>query len=182
MTLSRFLWALVLLAPLGLGGCVGLAVKGVKTAETEVTISSNAPAASRGDARAQYKVGAAYCCAIGSLDLVHDNAKATDWLCLSAQQDYQPAQYLLGKIYSGKPVSGVNLEERAKLMLVGAPQNLPVAALWLTRAARDGDHDAMSALADMTPRLSAGDQVLMHNYLRDWRAAPCTWKSVFPYS
>jgi hypothetical protein len=175
-----FAAALLLLTLPLLDACVGVAVKGAKTAVTEGTIAVNQKAADRGDAAAEYEVGAAHCCAIGPLDPIHDNTKATTYLCRAARQDYVPAQLLLGRIYAGRPVVGFDPQQSAKLLLTDQPRNLAVAALWLTRAARDGNADARKALADLPAKLTAADEATVLGWLADWRSAPCEWQTVFP--
>jgi TPR repeat protein len=157
---------------------VGLAVKGVKTASTEATIAVNKNAAETGDAKAQFELGSAKCCAIGSVDLIHDNVQATAWLCRSARQGYAPAAYRLGRIYAGKPILGIDPQQNAKLLLIDFPRNNAVAALWLMRAAQGGGQDAMSALADLTPRLTLPEQAQAQSWMADWTRAPCEWADV----
>ena len=73
--------------------------------------------AEAGDRIAQYKLGEAFCChAGGPLDRisVYDNEVATAWYCKSARQDYGPAQLRLAKIYSGHPLQGIRMVQRAK--------------------------------------------------------------------
>ena len=164
---------------IGLSGCVGVAVKGAKYAGSQATIAENEAAAARGDAKAQYELGDAYCCSVGAVDLTHDTVKATAWLCRAARQGYAPAQYRLGRLYSGNPVEGIDVQQRAKLLISGAPKNKPLALMWLTLAARNGHGDATSPLAELKRDMTAQEQEAGQTYLADWQGAPCEWEQVF---
>jgi TPR repeat protein len=175
--LSTLLIDLVLV--IGLGGCVGVAVKGAKYAGNQATISQNEEAAARGDAKAQYELGDAYCCSVGSIDLTHDAVKATSWLCQSARQGYAPAQYRLGRLYSGNPVEGLDIQQRAKLLIAGAPKNNALALMWLTLAVQNGHRDAAQPLAELKRDMTAQERTAGETYLAEWQGAPCEWKQVF---
>jgi TPR repeat protein len=162
-----------------LNGCVGVAVKGAKYANGQATIAGSEAAAARGDAKAQYELGDAYCCSVGSVDLTHDTIKATSWFCRAARQGYMPAQYRLGRLYSGHPVEGLDVQQRAKLLVAGAPENKPLALMWLTLAARNGDKEATAALTELTRAMSGQEQETGQRYLADWQNAPCEWEQVF---
>jgi TPR repeat protein len=162
-----------------LSGCVGVAVKGAKYANSQATIAGNETAAAGGDAKAQYALGDAYCCSVGSVDLTHDTVKATSWLCRAAHQGYAPAQYRLGRLYSGNPVEGIDVQQRAKLLIAGAPENKPLALMWLTLAARNGSKEAAAKLTELTSAMSAQEQQSGQSYLADWQSAPCEWGQVF---
>jgi TPR repeat protein len=151
-----------------LNGGVGGAVKGAKYAGSQATIAENETAAMRGDAKAQYELGNAYCCSVGSVDLTHDTVKA-----------YAPAQYRLGRLYSGNPVEGLEVRQRAKLLVADAPENKPLALMWLTLAARNGSSDAASKLAELERGITTQEQAAGQTYLADWQAAPCEWSQVF---
>jgi TPR repeat protein len=163
-----------------LSGCVGLAVKGAMTASDQATIAANEDAANHGDPAAQYKVGRAHCCSVGPVDPLHDSRKATLWLCRAARRDYAPAQYLLGRIYSGHPVAGLDPQQQAKLTLAGAPVNRPVAMLWLARAAASGDKDAADAGVKLQAQMSSQERATSEGYAKDWPSAPCDYDAVFP--
>jgi TPR repeat protein len=164
---------------IGLCGCVGVAVKGAKYADNQATIAQNEAAAARGDAKAQYELGNAYCCSVGSVDVTHDTVKATAWLCRAARQGYVPAQYRLGRLYSGNPVEGIDVQQRAKLLIVGAPKNKPLALMWLTLAAQGGSGDASEQLAELKREMTPQEQEAGQTYLAAWQGAPCEWEQVF---
>jgi TPR repeat protein len=162
-----------------LSGCAGLAVKGVSSASDRVTIAVNEDTAKRGDPVAQYKLGLANCCAIGAVDPLHDNVKATLWLCRAARQNHAPAQYLLGRIYSGHPIVGIDPQQQVKLLLAGAPVDRAVARVWFARAASSGHRDATSELSDLLPKLSKSEVAKSDQFLQDWKNAPCDYSDVF---
>jgi hypothetical protein len=172
--------ACLLVCLLFLTGCAGLAVKGVSSASDRVTIAVNEDAAKRGDPVAQYKLGLANCCAIGAVDPLHDNVKATLWLCRAARQNHAPAQFLLGRIYSGHPIAGIDPQQQVKLLVAGAPVDRAVARVWLTRAASSGHRDAASELSDLLPKLSKSEVEKSDQFLQDWKNAPCDYSAVFP--
>ena len=176
--MRRFIGLLAMLSMLS--GCVGLAVKGAMTAADQATIANNEDAANHGDPAAQYKVGRAHCYSVGPVDPLHDSRKATLWLCRAARQNYAPAQYLLGRIYSGHPVAGLDPQQEAKLALAGAPVNRPVAMLWLARSAASGDKDAADALVRLQAQMSAQEKAISAGYTMDWPNTPCDYDAVFP--
>jgi hypothetical protein len=175
--IPALLAALVL--AIDLSGCVGVAVKGAKYAGNQATISQNEAAAARGDARAQYELGEAYCCSVGPVDLTHDTVKATIWLCQAARQGYAPAQYRLGRLYSGNPVEGIDVQQRAKLLISGAPKNKPLALMWLTLATQGGDGESAAPLAELKREMTPQEQEAGQAYLAAWQGAPCEWEQVF---
>jgi TPR repeat protein len=155
-------------------------VKGVSTASDRVTIAVNEDAAKSGDPAAQYKLGLANCCAIGAVDPLHDNVKATLWLCRAARQNHAPAQYLLGRIFSGHPIAGFDPQQQVKLLMAGAPVDRAVARVWFARAASSGHRDAASELSELLPKLSKSEVEKSDQFLRDWKNAPCDYSDVFP--
>ena len=155
------------------------AVKGAKTAASETTVLSNQAAADAGDARAQYMVGKAKCCAIGPVDLTHNNDTATEYLCRSAAQGYAPAQYVLGLIYGGHPIVGFDPQQSAKLALAGAPKNLPYEFMWFSLGAAS-DADSAKALGVLVPQMTPAELAAGRGYLADWQHQPCRYKQVFP--
>ncbi len=165
---------------LALGGCVGLAVMGAKSAATEAEIASDQGAAERGDAAAQLRLGEDYCCAIGAVDPVHDNRKATEWLCRAADQGNAKAALWLGRIYAGRPPVGFDPQQQAQLLVAGARANYPVAAAWLTRAAQGGETAAQKPLQTVDGKLTASDQAQVAAYLSGRESLPCRWDRVFP--
>lgn len=162
-----------------LGACAAVAMKGAKTAVSAGTRASYQSAADAGDARAQYEVGASWCCQVGPVDPLHDSAKATAYLCASARQGYSPAQYLLGRIYGGQPIVGLDAQQRAKLALAGAPRNVPVSMLYLSLAAGAGNTEAMTALRETDARASPAEKAETTRLAADWRRAPCLYGEVF---
>jgi TPR repeat protein len=182
--MNRFIQSALAVALIfSLAGCVAVAVKGVETGSELATIAKNSAAADAGDAEAQYRVGAAYCCAIGKADLGHDNQKATDYLCRAARQNHEPAQYLLGRIYSGHPIVGFNPQESGKLALIGSDKNMPLAIMWLTLAADHSDEEASRSrkeLDALAKTASLQDKAKAQELIHDWQNAPCQWNDVFP--
>lgn len=172
--------ALGALLAASLCGCVGAAVKGARTAGDQLTIAANEDAADRGDPAAQFAVGQRYCCAIGAMDPLHDNAKATDYLCRAARQGYTPAQKLLARIYAGFPMTRIDPGQSLKLRLAGAPQNLPVAYAWASLAASAGDAEAQSRVQEAAWQMTLPQLQQAQLYLRNWQAMPCRYGEVFP--
>jgi localization factor PodJL len=93
-------------------------------------------AAARGNAQAQYEVGARY--AKGS-SVERDDKKAMQWFARAAAQGLAPAQYRLAALY-----------ERGQ----GAEKDAALARVWYERAAKQGNVKAMHNLAVM---MTAGD-------------------------
>src|SRR5579883_3354246 len=105
MALLRSLILLMVAAMLS--GCVGAAAEGARTTADIAKRNNYMSRAEAGDPEAQFKVGESYCCNTGGVSGAYDNQKATEWLCRAALQGYGPAQYRLGRIYSGDLVDGV---------------------------------------------------------------------------
>lgn len=172
----------VALAPLLVAGCaarVGPAVEVANIARDKAIIQANRDAAEAGDAAAQFKLGDAYCCAPGGVQGLYNNQQATAWLCRAARQDYAPAQYKLGQIYSGDVVDGVRIIRRVVTGVVGSDQDRIAAALWFSVAARQGYEDAAERGEASRQNLSAAEARQADVYLADWRSAPCEWPEVF---
>jgi TPR repeat protein len=75
-------------------------------------------------------------------------------------------------------VEGIDVQQRAKLLVLGAPKNEPLALMWLTLAAGNGIKDAASPLSELTRQMSAQQQA-GQAYLATWQSAPCEWEQVF---
>src|SRR5262245_14614412 len=88
----------VVAASLLASACVGAGVTGATYAVRTSQRDHSQAAAERGDAAAQYRVGLSYCC----MGVGFSTQRASEWLCASALQGYAPAQYELGRIYSGE--------------------------------------------------------------------------------
>lgn len=156
-----------------LSGCVGVALEGVGVAKDEYNRHDNMEAADAGDAEAQYKVGKSYCCQLqDKTTAIYDNDKATEYLCMSARQDYAPAALEMGNIYSGDVVSGLRLLRRAA-NLVRSHQfdDEQIAYYWYQQAAANGNADAQKALKKL-------DEQDISEF-SDPATTPCTLEEVF---
>jgi len=134
-----------------LNGCVATALEGANIAKDEAKRSKNMAAAEAGDAAAQYAVGKSYCCSPkNQTHGIYDNNKATEYLCKAARQNYAPAAYMLGNIYSGDTVSGLRLLRRVANAVAGDKlDNKAIAYYWYTQAASQNDKDAVKKIAGL---------------------------------
>lgn len=162
-----------------LGGCATAAIETAQAAKSEVIIQANLEEAGAGDAEAQYKVGKAFCCSLHEGSGLYNTERAVHWLCESARQDYTPAMYELGKIYSGDTVDGIRLARRLAAGVAGSSTNLPVAAAWLQFAKDRGDAEAADMLPDLWSDMSEDDLAAARSIVeRGMSEAPCRWGDV----
>ncbi len=169
----NFLRSLFIIMVVLISGCVSTAMEGANIAKDETVRSNNMAAANAGDAEAQYKVGKSYCCSPkNSTHAVYDNNKATEYLCLAARQNYAPAAYKLGNIYSGDTVSGLRLLRRAANAVSGDHlTNKTIAYYWYQQAALNNSEDAKKKLSKLDKQDTSG--------LTSPATAPCTLKEVY---
>lgn len=171
----------VIVAGLGLtwlSGCATLAIEGANAAGSEAVIALNIDAAREGDAEAQYKVGSAYCCSIHEGSGLYNTQTAVEWLCRSARQDYAPAMVMIGKIYSGDVIDGIQLSRRLLQGVAGTSENIPVALAWLRLAEDRGEKDALEQADGALEKLSEEERARMDEVYAQGLAAPCDWNDV----
>ena len=177
------------MAPVIIGGIAVPAYVSTPAMETaqQMGDASNRSAlkekAEAGDRIAQYKLGESFCCRGGGpLDRisVYDNDAATAWYCKSALQDHVPAQLRLAKIYSGHPLSGIRMVQRASALAGNAESDLAVALLWASVAAAHGDAAAVQMRDDIKAQATPEQRAKAEALFADWHAAPCRWSDVFP--
>jgi TPR repeat protein len=138
--------------------------------------------AQSGDRVAQFKLGEAFCCHVGGpLDnvSVYDNNQATAWYCKSAHQGYAPAQLRLAEIYSGHPIHGFRLVQRASALLGDAKSDMSVALVWASVAAAQGDKEGAKLRDDLKAQVTPAQQAKADDLIAHWRSAPCRWSEVF---
>ncbi|MEO7728627.1 MAG: hypothetical protein ABIS45_15335 [Burkholderiales bacterium] len=139
--------------------------------------------AEAGDRVAQYNLGESYCCnGGGPLDRVsvYDNKEATAWYCKSANQDYGPAQMRLAKLYSGHPIHGISMVQRASALVGTTEADMAVALLWANVAAAQRVDGSVELRDGIRAHATAEQRVRADALLADWHAAPCLWADVFP--
>ncbi len=175
---------LALLAfPMLLNGCFTPVIEGATEIHDWYRRDTFDADAASGDPVAQFKLGNTYCChAGGPLDAVsiHNNNRATYWYCQAAQQGYGPAQLRLAQLYSGHPIKGFRIAQHASAALGNTQTDLSIALMWASIVADQGNQDGVELrdiiAAHATPEQRASAATLTKN----WRAAPCRWKEVFP--
>jgi TPR repeat protein len=181
--MKSFFWLAILASPLLLEGCYAPLMEGAGQGYDVVRRDSLQAETASGDPVAQYKLGETYCCQGGGpMDKVsvYDNNKATYWYCQSARQNYGPAQLRLAQLYSGDPVHGINIAQRASA-LVGTPEtNLGVALMWASVAASHGVEGAIALRDKLTEQATDKERARASALMKNWRAAPCRWADVIP--
>jgi TPR repeat protein len=181
-TTASFRLIVILLSGFGLGGCAAVAIEGGQAAKSEVIISQNIKAAESGDAKAQFSVGEAYCCSLNEGSGLFNTRTSVEWLCKAARQNYAPAMFKLGKIYSGDTIDGIRLARRAAAGVVGTSTNFPVAAAWLRLADMNGERAAGGRLADVWKDMSAADRTAAQRLFATGVSNQCLWNEVITSS
>jgi TPR repeat protein len=109
----------------------------------------------------------------------NNNQEATHWFCKAAAQGDADAKYELGRIYSGDLVRGMNGPAKLAALLTDAPENKPLALMWLNLAATHGNTEAAGKAEELKKKMKpleiAGAAVRM----RDPQAQPCEWNDVY---
>ena len=139
--------------------------------------------ANSGDRVAQYRLGDSFCCHVGGpLDSisVYDNNEATTWYCKSARQGYGPAQMRLAKLYSGHPIHGIRLVQRASALVGHAETDMTAALMWASVAAAQGDKEGIELRDDLKAHATHAQLANAEALFTHWRSAPCRWSEVFP--
>lgn len=165
----------LLIALLGLQGCVGIATNTTTLVVKSADREDLRPLAELGDALAQFELGKSYCC----MGPGFDTQTATVWLCKSARQGNTDAMYELGRIYQGdvsrSPAPGQKLMRALK-----AQTSMTHAMMWLALAAQMEHTEAADELAD----LEANEEISLQNeamaMLTSWRNQACEYQQVFP--
>lgn len=177
------------MAPVIIGGIAVPAYVSTPAMETaqQASDASNQGAlkskAEAGDRIAQYKLGESFCChGGGPLDRisVYDNEVATAWYCKSAHQDYGPAQLRLAKIYSGHPLHGIRMVQRASALVGSSGSDMAVALMWASVAAAQGDKGSIQLRDDIKAQATPEQRAKAEALFADWHSAPCRWSEVFP--
>ncbi len=163
-----------------LGGCATAAIQGASRAKDQAVIASNEDAAAAGDADAQYKVGESHCCSLAGAMGVLNNQEATHWFCKAAAQGNADAEYELGRIYSGDLVRGMNGPAKLAALVTNAPENKPLALMWLNLAATHGNTDAADKADELKKKMKPLEIAGAAVGLRDPQAQPCEWNDVYP--
>ncbi len=166
------------LASMLAAGCVAVAVEGAQATKSEVVISRNMEAAEAGEAEAQFKVGEAYCCSVHEGSGLYNTKTSVEWLCRSARQDYAPAMFKLGKIYSGDVIDGVRVSRRVAQGVAGTSENLPVAWAWLQLAADRDEEDAAKRASKVWDKLNEAERAEAQEIYKKGVSAPCDWNEV----
>ncbi len=174
-----------LLAVLTLPGCIGAALHGGRAVIDQSTIAHEEDAAKGGNAVAQYKVGDAYCCAgHGFTSLTKDNQAATYWFCQAARQDYGPAKLRLARIYAGKLVGDLELEEQLIGLVATTRENKPLSLMWARLGADSGEQkiaaESRKLIAELVKDMPENQREKADSLLIDWKNAPCEWRAVYP--
>ncbi len=178
--MTGLLAAAGLTALLGLGGCISAVTQGAAYTSNQSTISADEEKAKAGDADAQYKVGKAYCCSVIGNNPLHNNQKATSWLCKAARQDKAVAQYELGRIYSGHLAKGYNLLGQAGELVDSPPTNLPQALLWYRLGGTHGMKESDDAAEELSKTMTQAQLLEAGKLESAYPNVPCLWNEVFP--
>ncbi len=172
----------VLLSVFVISGCAAVAIEGGQAAKSEVVIAQNIKAAENGDPKAQFSVGEAYCCSLNEGSGLFNTRTSVEWLCKAARQNYAPAMFKLGKIYSGDTIDGIRLARRAAAGIAGTSTNFPVAAAWLRMAEANGERAAGARLADVWKDMSAADRAAAQRLFENGLGNQCLWNEVISSS
>ena len=179
-SLKRILGTLALLA---VTGCVGVVTEGANITRDKILVSNNIDAAHAGNAEAQYKVGKAMCCSLDEGgEGFYNTPQSVAWLCMAAAQNYGPAAFKLGAIYSGDVVDGVRLLRRITQAVAGSSTEPAVAYAWLRRANALGEVDAGKSATAIWADLNANEQAEASAYVTGQKSLPCKWSEVNPTS
>lgn len=172
------LLAAALLLPALLAGCAAPAVEGANMAKDEVVRQRHMDRAQAGDPEAQVRVGESYCCAPDGVSALYDNQRATEWLCRAAAQGYGPADFKLGKIYSGDLIDGVRVVRRAGLAVTRPPTNRAIALHYLQRAEAAGVEGAARRFRSVWDDASPVEREAFRGLEAGGQSVPCTWNEV----
>ena len=163
-----------------LNGCVTAALSTVRYAADSTAISRNTRPAATGDAAAEYRLGASYCCsAPAQLNPAKNTEKATYWLCKSALQGDGRAEYLLGRIYSGD-IHGEGVASLLAGNVVKKDRSPAVALVWLKLAAAQEIKGAEERKSKLEAALTDDEKAKAASWATDIAHAPCRWSEVFP--
>ena len=196
MKIVRLLVSLVIplqlaacIAPLVIGGIAVPAYISSPAIETAYQFNDSSSQSSlkakaeSGDRIAQYRLGDSFCCHVGGpLDRisVYDNKEATNWYCKSAHQGYGPAQMRLAKLYSGHPIHGISMVQRASALVGDVETDMAVALMWASVAAAHGDAGGIALRDDFRTHATPEQRTKADALFAHWHSAPCRWSDVFP--
>ena len=168
-----------LIGLLALTGCTVAAVEGLNIARDQAAYSAHIDAARAGHAAAQYQVGNALCCSLteGSGPF-YNTPQAVSWLCRSAAQDYGPAAFRLGEIYSGTTVKGVRLAREATGLVTGHTTNRAVAYGWMSRAAALNQPHAPQRRDEIWQNMSPAEREKARQMANGEAPLLCEWQEV----
>lgn len=165
---------LSLLSCMALAGCAAPAIEVANVARDRIVYQNNIAAAEAGNAEAQYRVGNALCCSVGSGQPFYNTDQAKDWLCRSAEQGYAPAMMRLGRIYNGELTDGVRAIRRAINASSTNVESPAIAWAWFSFAADAGASEGSSRASDLFQAMSQAQRAEGDRIRRDGRAgAPC---------
>ena len=168
-----------LLGLVALAGCTVAAVEGLNIARDQAAYSAHIDAARAGHPAAQYQVGNALCCSLteGSGPF-YNTPQAVSWLCRSAAQDYGPAAFRLGEIYSGTTVKGVRLSREATGLVTGHMTSRPVAYGWMSRAAALNQPHAAQKRDEIWQNMSPAERERAQQMANGQAPLLCEWREV----
>ena len=141
------------------------------------TDSDSAPAAREtrlqqaeaGDPQAQYDIGRNHCCQNGASPTPQNLETSLRWLCRAGRQNFAPAQLLIGRIIAGD----FGAVPRVNASPLTPESRRTVAAMWFSRAAKDGDDRAGIRAADLRKDMTPTEEEVFLALRADWRSAPC---------
>ncbi len=121
------------------------------------------PAATRGDAEAQYRLAETYCCGIG---LRRSTKTALYWHCRAAMQDHMWAQYQMGRILS-------NFFDDPDRGAVFATPDYVSAYMWFTVAALTGHPGSLVIREKLAGSMSPEDVMQAKRWATKWKQTRC---------
>ena len=170
---------LALIGAMALAGCTVAAVEGLNIARDQAAYSAHIDAARAGHPAAQYQVGNALCCSLNEgSGPFYSTPQAVSWLCRSAAQDYGPAAFRLGEIYSGTTVKGVRLAREATGLVTGHTTNRAVAYGWMSRAATLNQPHATQRRDEIWQSMSAEERERAQQMANGQAPLLCEWQEV----
>ena len=173
------LLGLVLTSAVALAGCTVAAVEGLNIARDQASYSAHIDAARAGHPAAQYRVGDALCCSLNEgSGPFYNTPQAISWLCRSAAQDYGPAAFRLGEIYSGTTVKGVRLAREATGLVTGHTTSRPVAYGWMSRAAALNQPHAAQRRDEIWQTMTAAERDKAQRMANGEAPLFCEWDDV----
>ena len=171
--------ALALIGAMALAGCTVAAVEGLNIARDQAAYAAHIDAARAGHPAAQYQVGNALCCSLTEgPGPFYNTPEAVAWLCRSAAQDYGPAAFRLGEIYSGTTVKGVRLAREATGLVTGHTTNRAVAYGWMGRAAMLNQPHAAQKRDEIWQAMNAAERERAQQMANGQAPLLCTWQEV----